>query len=224
MRRGTSSTPVPMKASARYRTLAVGITGGIGSGKTEACRIFESLDVRVLYADLIARDLIDTHPDIKKRMQRAFGAAVYGPDGRLDRKQVAKLVFHDAGMHARINEIVHPFVLDATEREITFAKERASEPMIMTEAALIFESGADRMLDYVIVIDAEEEKRIERVMKRDGVTRAEVLERMSAQMSAKEKVDLADFVIANDADRSSLEEHCRFLYRVLRALAEGPGG
>jgi dephospho-CoA kinase len=210
-------------AAARYRTLAVGITGGIGSGKTEACHAFESLDVRVLYADLVARDLIDSHPEIKKKLQRALGTHIYGADGRLDRKEVAKLVFHDPLLHARMNDIVHPFVLAETEREIRAAKERASSPIIMTEAALIFESGADRMLDYVIVIDAEEELRIERVMKRDRISRAEVLERVRAQMPAREKVDRADFVIVNNADAASLKERCRFLYRLLRAVAEGPG-
>jgi len=213
-----------MPAAVRYRTLAVGITGGIGSGKTDACRVFESLDVPVRYADLIARDLIDTHPEIKKQMARAFGAQVYGSNGRLDRKQVAKLVFHEEKLHARINAIVHPFVLEAMEKEIQRAKRSASAPIIIVEAALIYESGADRLLDYVIVVDAEEERRIKRVMERDGVSRSEVLERMHAQMPARDAAGRADFVIANNADRGALEEQCRFLYRLLEALARPDGG
>ena len=107
-----------MKKNTIHNPLAIGITGGIGSGKSEVCKIFSSHGASVLYADVIARELIDTDPLIKKRIQRAFGADIYLPDGTLNRKQMARLAFSDDSLKEKLNAIVHPSVLEYLESKI----------------------------------------------------------------------------------------------------------
>jgi dephospho-CoA kinase len=204
------------------RSFAVAITGGIGSGKTEAARIFASLGAKVLYADRLAAVLVDSRPAIRSRIRREFGDRVLSPDGTLNRKVMAQLVFKDSGLKERLDAIVHPPVLEAIEREIEKFKRSGAEPMLMLEAALIFEASAAGLFDYVIVVDAPEEERLARIMKRDSLSRAEAVYRMRSQMPAESKAAKADFVIRNAGDRKLLERNCRFLHRLLLAAVRTP--
>ena len=202
------------------RPLAVGITGGIGSGKTEVAKIFSSRGASVLYADAIARDLINTSAEIKKRIRKDFGEAAFDAQGNLNRKHIAKLVFCDPALKEALDRIVHPFVLGEIEKEIARFKDRHDGEIIAVEAALLYEAGAEGLFDYMIVVDADEELRIARLMKRDGSNRQEILQRMKAQMPAKEKAERSDFVIANKGGLKALEENCRFVYSIILALAQ----
>jgi len=204
----------------RYTTLGVGVTGGIGSGKTEACRIFESFGLRVLYADTIARNLIDTDEQIRRSVRRLFGDGIYLDSG-LDRKEVAKRIFADEDLQKKLNAIVHPVVLNAIDGELRSARGRGEEHIVMVEAALMFESGADRMLDYTVLIDAEQEHRVSRVVQRDHSNRTEVMQRIKAQLPVSEKARRADFIIQNNGTRDELTRKCEFIYNVLCRIAEG---
>ncbi|MBI1805913.1 MAG: dephospho-CoA kinase [Ignavibacteria bacterium] len=203
----------------RFQTITVGLTGGIGSGKTDVCKIFELLGARVLYADLVARDLINSHSDIQKKIRKVFGENVFLSNGTLDRKQIAKLAFHDSALHEKLNAIVHPHVLRMIEQEIATEKESGHNPILIVEAALLFEAGADHLFDYVVVVDADEGKRIERVIRRDGCSREDVVARINSQMLVKEKVLKADFVLQNSGDRNALKEKCTFMFQLLRRIA-----
>ncbi len=205
-------------APIRYRTLAVGITGGIGSGKTEACHVFESSGARVYSADLMARELIDTDERIKDKIRRVFPNGAYA-NGRLDRKRMAQLVFHDDSLQEKLNAIVHPFVLRRMEELIREVKGKKSEPMIVIEAALIFESGADRFLDFIIAVEAAVDRRMERVRSRDGASGSETLRRIRAQLPPLTVGRKADFVIRNDGDLASFRQRCLFLYSLLETIA-----
>ena len=202
------------------RTLAVGIAGGIGSGKTETCKIFESFGIQILYADLIARHLIDSDDEVKKKIQKLFGEHIY-IDGHLDRKHVAMQIFADELLQKKMNAIVHPVVLQYIDKKIQQVKQDGREALIMVEAALLFESGADAMLDYVILIDANEEQRITRVMKRDNATRTAVVDRIKSQMPARETRHRADFIIHNNGHLSKLQEQSQFLFNLLIRIAKG---
>ena len=204
----------------RKSPLAIGITGGIGSGKTAATEAFASLGARVRYADRIAKDLVNTDERVRRRIKREFGDQVYAHDGTLDNKQIAKRVFNDPLALDTLNEIVHPSVLEFIGQEIKFFKRIRKEELLIVEAALLFEAEADGVFDYIIVVDAEEEERIRRVVARDGSTRSDVLQRMQAQMSASEKVERADFVIQNNGDRKALEERCRFIFTILQTIVQ----
>jgi len=209
-----------MGPSTRYTTLGVGVTGGIGSGKTEACRIFESFGLRVLYADTIARNLIDTDETIRRSVRRLFGDGIYLDSG-LDRKEVAKRIFGDEELQKKLNAIVHPVVLSAIDQELRSAKEKGEEHVVMIEAALIFEAGADRMLDYTVVIDADQKHRISRVIERDHSSQGEVIQRIKAQLPVKEKARRADFIIQNNGTIEELAKTCKFICNILYRIAEG---
>lgn len=205
-------------------TLSVGVTGGIGSGKSHVCSTLATLGATSISADLIARELLDTDPQIKAQVCKTFGPAVYGSEGTLDRKLIAKLIFQDPSRRETLEALVHPATLIAIASEIGRIRREAPVPLIAVEAALIFEARADEMFDYIIVVDSPEEDRIARVMARDKTSRLDVVERMEAQMPAEEKVRKADFVLKNTAGLAALEQNTRFLYTLLLKIAQTAHG
>lgn len=205
-----------MKSSEPY--LRVGVTGGIGSGKSAVCRAFEQLGRVVLSADEIARSLTDTHDGIRASIRERFGSDVFLPDGTVDRRALAAKVFGSPSKLKALNAIIHPHVFEAIEDRLRQLPASSKHPYVIIEAALIFETGMDRQLDYVIVVHAEEEDRIVRVMQRDGITREEVLARMKSQMNVQQALRRADFVISNNGSLAELADRVRFLDAVLRKL------
>ena len=173
--------------------LKIGITGGIGSGKTFLAKLFEALGVPVYNADEEAKRLMNSDTRIKKQLIELFGEATY-KDGKLDRTFLAAIVFSDKEKLELLNGIVHPIVI----QEAKDWAERQTSRYSLKEAALLFESGSYKELDYTILVKAPMDVRIQRVIKRDGVTEQQVRERISKQLSDEEKLLLADFVIVND--------------------------
>lgn len=187
------------------KCLRVGITGGMGSGKTTVCKIFESLDIPVYYADDEAKWLINNDEELKKGILEIFGEEAYTPQGEYNRPFVAKIVFEDKEKLAALNALVHP----AVERHSRAWHETwatAGKPYTLREAALMVESGSYKFLDLLIVVTAPEDLRIQRVMQRDGATEQEVRARMKSQLPEEEKVKLADFVIVNDGQRALIPQ------------------
>jgi dephospho-CoA kinase len=176
--------------------LKVGITGGIGSGKTTVCQIFEKLGVPIYYADTRARELMEDDKQLRESIQEVFGKEVYS-DGKLNRKLLAEIVFGDEQKLLHLNGLVHPVVFrDNQSWNEVLAKK--NYPYTLKEAALLVESGSYLTLDKLIVVSAPEEDRIKRVMARDEATRDQVLARIRAQMPEEQKVKYADYVIYND--------------------------
>ncbi|MBC7889244.1 MAG: dephospho-CoA kinase [Ferruginibacter sp.] len=173
--------------------IKVGITGGMGSGKTTVAKIFEVLGIPVYYADDAAKRLMNEDEDLKEQLQQLFGEEAY-LDGILNRKYISGLVFNNDEKLTLLNSIVHP----ATLRDASQWMLRQNTAYAIKEAALIFESGAQQQLDYVIGVYAPVPVRIQRVMKRDGVTAEEVKARMEKQMDEATKMRLCDYVITND--------------------------
>lgn len=196
----------------------LGVTGGIGSGKSEACRILEALGARVVYADDLAKRLMHEDPDLRRAIAEAFGPESYDAAGALDRAYLAQRVFGDPEAVARLNALVHPRVRAEMLGQIEQARHDGVE-LLVYEAALIFEAGADRHLDAVAVVDAPLETRIARVMARDNVPREAVLARMQHQLPAEELRRRADFLIDNSGDRAALR---REVERVAEALRANP--
>lgn len=172
--------------------LRIGITGGIGSGKTTVAKIFETLGIPVYYADDAAKRLMNTDPVIRKKINDTFGN-VYDEQG-LNKQKLASLLFNNPENVKAINAIVHP----ATIQDAMNWMLQQKAPYALKEAALIFESGSEKELDYVIGVSAPEAIRIQRVTKRDGIDEAEVRKRMNNQLSEEEKINRCDFVIYND--------------------------
>lgn len=178
------------------RPLLVGITGGIGSGKSIVCRIFQSMGIPIYEADSRAKWLMSHDPNLKKAIQTTFGVDTYLPDGTLNRSYLAAQVFNDGDKVKQLNQLVHPKVgEDYLKWVISFPK----APFLLNEAALMFEAGTHKRLDKVIVVFAPKPLRLARVQQRDpqrSLTEIEAI--MNKQMPEEEKIKMADFVIYND--------------------------
>jgi dephospho-CoA kinase len=200
------------------RTLAIGVTGGIGSGKSEICAIFQSLGAICYSSDTIAKELMSTDTRIKRRINALFGSSMYREDGTLDKKAIAKAIFADEALKEQVNAIVHPVVIDYLAGVIE--KARAATPsMLFIESALIYDAGTEELFDYIVLAISDSELSIERVMKRDSVTRTEVMQRQSAQLPPDQHKEKADFIIENNGDLYLLKSNCTFIYRLLAQLS-----
>ncbi len=190
----------------------LGVTGGIGSGKTTVCRILEELGARVFYADDEAKRLLAEDASVREGVIDLFGPESYLPDGAPNRRFLARLAFADQPLLDRLNALIHPRVLSRFEEAVQQAA-REDVSLIVKEAALIFEAGAERKLDAVVVVDAPEQARIERACKRDGVSREDVTVRMAHQADPSALRRRADCVLENDGDLEQLRRKVEQLYR-----------
>ena len=173
--------------------LRVGLTGGIGSGKSTVAKIFEILGIPVYYADDAAKNLMTSDPDLKAQIQKIFGVEAYAGN-KLNRTLIASIVFNDPQKLDLLNSIVHPVTIIDAERWMNVQ----TAPYVIKEAALLFESKASENLDYIVGVAAPVELRIQRSMARDDISREEVINRMTRQMDEDQKMDLCDFVLRND--------------------------
>lgn len=192
----------------------VGITGGIGSGKTLVCRIFEILSVPVYYADYHAKRLMDADPDVREQLRKQFGPSVIG-SGKTDRQQIARIVFNDQNALRALNAIIHPAVrkdFDIWIRNITGCD------YVIEEAAILFESGAYKLMDFNISVSAPENMRIKRVMNRDHVARELVESRLRNQMSEEERNRIADEIIINDESELIIPQVIRLHHKILEKI------
>lgn len=185
--------------------IKVGITGGIGSGKTTACRLFEVLGIPVYYADPRAKWLMTYDKALKQSIKDLLGAEAYHRNGRLNRAAVAGKIFTDKALLQGLNALVHPAVgIDAQRWYAEMAAE--GHPYALKEAALLVENGSYKTLDYLISVSAPEKLRIERVMARDGISAEQVEQRMSNQLPQSAKDEVADFIIHNDGKQSLIRQ------------------
>lgn len=190
--------------------LRIGLTGGIGSGKTTVARIFNVLGIPVYSSDDAAKRLMVEDEELKNKIINSFGNEAY-KNGELDRKYLSQIVFNDPEKIELLNSFVHP----ATIKDATVWMEKQHAPYIIKEAALIFESGSNQFLDFVIGVKSPLNLRMERTMKRNNVTAAEVEARMKLQMDEEEKMNLCDFIIVNDEKQMLIPQvlslHQKFL-------------
>lgn len=173
--------------------LRIGLTGGIGSGKSTIARIFEVLGIPVYYADLEAKRIMNEDELLRRQIIEHFGEKAYGESG-LDNKYLADIVFNNRQQLELLNSLVHPATIRDGERWM----QQQKTPYAIKEAALIFESSSQAHLDYVIGVSAPEPLRIHRAMQRDQITREAVLARMQKQIQEIIKMRLCDFIIYND--------------------------
>ncbi|TCV16587.1 dephospho-CoA kinase [Sphingobacterium alimentarium] len=176
------------------KSLKVGITGGIGSGKSFVSKIFKTLGVPFYDADKEAKAIMNSSDTVRKGLIDAFGESVYFADGTLNRKWLAEQVFNNNDQLTILNGIVHPVVI---QHAVDWANVQRS-CYSLKEAALLFESGSYKTLDYTILVIAPQNVRIDRVMARDNVSREEVINRINKQMSDEAKMEMAHFILVND--------------------------
>lgn len=193
--------------------IRVGITGGIGSGKTTFCKTWETLGAFVVYADDLAKELMVTDAGLIRQIKSTFGEQAYLPDGRLNRAFLADEAFAKNRVH-ELNGIVHPRLWQKVE-ELSQQKEKEGVKVFAEEAAILLQNGRPEHLDVVILLISEEEERIERVVERDNTLKPLVLDRIQQQPRFEELAPLADYLVVNNGTREELNHKAEAIYREL---------
>ncbi len=173
--------------------LKVGITGGIGSGKSLVCQVFKTLGIPVFNADESARYLIENNKTLVEKIKKLFGDSIY-INGKLDNKAVSAIVFNEPEKLKKLNDLVHPVTIEYGRQWLL----KQTTPYSIKEAALFFETGSNKELDIIIGVSAPIELRIKRTIKRSGLNKEQIESRMASQMNDDEKMKKCDFVIIND--------------------------
>lgn len=197
----------------------IGLTGGIGSGKSTVARIFEALNIPVYYADNASKNLLNNNAELKNKIIDAFGEDAYVND-KLNRKYISDQVFNDSQKINLLNSLVHP----ATIKDAVEWMQRQQTPYVIKEAALIFESGSNKDLDYVIGVKSPIELRIKRAMNRDNISEDQVRARMEKQMEEESKLKLCDYIIVNDEQQMLIPQvlalHKKFLQLASQSISK----
>lgn len=195
--------------------LRIGLTGGIGSGKSTASQHFESLGAFVMSADDAAKQMIDTNETVQHELISEFGTDIIDGTGKVDKQKLARVAFQDEDHLTRLNSVVHPYIYDLIDKEFNRVLQEGKYGLFIVDGALIFESGYDAHLDYVIVVTAQLKHRMERALGRETLSRDEILKRIEFQWPEEEKVNLADFVIHNDGTEDELIKNVESLIEKL---------
>ncbi len=185
----------------------IGLTGGIGSGKSTVAQVFEVLGAKLFIADTEANIITATHPVAIQRISDVFGARIY-QNGMLNRKALASIVFEDSKKLQTLNSIVHPLVKEAFD---TFVVKHSNAPYIIIESAILVQSGFYRFTDFNVLVSASEDIRIQRVMQRNGISAEEVKRRITAQISENETVRYCKYTIVNDGVKMIIPQVERIL-------------
>ena len=195
--------------------LRVALTGGIGTGKSTASKILNDLGAFIFDADKEAKNILKNNETVQSELIAEFGTDIMSGDEKIDNNKLARIAFQDQDNQLRLNSIIHPYVFQEIDKNFDDVLEKGTYDIFVVDAALIYESGADTHMDYVIVITALLQIRMERALKRESLTRDEILKRMDLQWSEEEKIALSDFVIHNDGTEKELLASVTDIYNKL---------
>ncbi len=198
--------------------LIVGLTGGVASGKTTVSKVLEEEGAYIIDADQIARELVQPHTPAWKELVSAFGQGILRKDGSIHRKKLAAVVFTDLRQRKLLNQILHPRIRKEMERRTKEIRQKDPEAVVVIDAPLLVELGEHRKMDKVIVVTSTQTRQMERLKKRDGISRKAALRILSSQLPVEEKAKLADFVIRNEG---SFQETRKRTMEVFEELKNG---
>jgi dephospho-CoA kinase len=198
----------------------VGLTGGIASGKGLVARVFKDLGAHVIDADRIVHELLEPDQQACREVLDHFGKDILLPHGGIDRRKLGEIVFNDAEQRAWLNNCLHPKVFAAYTAQVTHIRDRMPEAIIVFDAALLIETGYNRNVDKVVVVYADREQQIERLIARDKFTREQALARIASQMPLEEKRRHADYVIDNTGSRENTGRLTKAVFERLRRDSE----
>lgn len=194
----------------------IGVTGGIGSGKSTVCSLFEKKGIPIFFADDVAKEIIDTNSKVLNEIREVFGNEILDSSNRLNRKALAEIVFSDKKLLEQLNAIVHPKVFEEYEQ---WKKQVSTKnKYILVESALLFESGMFELVDYALAVLAEEGKRVQRVVLRDSISENKAFARMRNQISTEELLELSDFQIQNNGSINDLTARVNFFHTLFSTL------
>ena len=189
--------------------LKVGLTGGIGSGKSTASLYLETLGACVFDADKEAKKLIYKDETVQHELISEFGTDIIDANDQIDKSKLSRVAFQDQDHQERLNAVVHPHIFDKLDKFFNQAIDKKKYNIFIVDAALVYESGLDTHLDYIIVVTAQLQNRMERSLARNTLSREEILKRIEFQWAEEEKVNMADFVIHNDRDEKTLKNNLK---------------
>ena len=196
--------------------LKVALTGGIGSGKSEVSTLFSKWGAYIFDADTIAKQILDKNKTAQNELILEFGSDVISAEGIIDKKKLSRVAFQNEFNQLKLNTIIHPYVFKEIDLCFQSIIEKGNHDIFIVDAALIYESGADIHMDYVIVITSHLRIRIERVMKKGDLSRDEFLKRVELQWPEKDKIEMADFIIYNNESKDELKKEAKKVYNQLQ--------
>ncbi|MBS1517356.1 MAG: dephospho-CoA kinase [Bacteroidetes bacterium] len=196
------------------KKLLIGVTGGIGSGKTEVCKTLAKRGFKVLNSDTVAKNLYLTDKNLVKKIIRVFGKDIVNYKGKINLPKLKERIFSSKKLYTQINKIVHPVVINEIKK---FVKKNNYE-IVIVESALLFESGFHKSMDYIITVFANKKDRINRLKIRDEATTKSINELMKFQIDGRKKMEMSDFVIINNKSLKELKVQVDFLSKILKAL------
>jgi dephospho-CoA kinase len=195
--------------------LRVGLTGGIGSGKSTASNFFESFGSFVINADEEAKNLLSSSDTVQHELISEFGTDIIDVSGQINKTKLARVAFQDEEHQQRLNSVIHPYIYNVIDDQFNQILNEGKFDIFVVDGALIFESGYDVHMDYIIVVTALLKNRMERALARETLSREEILKRIDLQWPEEEKVNLADFVIHNDGSENELKKNVKNLIKKL---------
>lgn len=197
--------------------LRIGITGGIGSGKTTFCKVWEELGAFVLYADDFAKELMITDKKLINSIKKTFGEKAYFEDGSLNREFLSEEAFSKNRVQ-ELNDLVHPAIWERAD-ELAEEKQQEGVKIFAKEAAILLNNGRPKDLDYVVLLLADDQERISRVKKRDSATEEQVSDRINNQPQFEDLASMCDFIVMNDGSLEELRNKAREIYKFLNQIA-----
>ncbi|MGY8781952.1 MAG: dephospho-CoA kinase [Fidelibacterota bacterium] len=195
--------------------LKIGLTGGIGSGKSSVSQHFKKWGAHIFDADTVAKNILNNNEIAQNEVISEFGTDVLGANGRIDKSKLSRIVFQDEDNQLTLNTIIHPYVFTEIDKDFDLTLSKGENDIFVVDAALIYESGADTHMDYVIVVTSHLGLRVERVLARGDLSRDEFLKRVELQWSDEEKIQMADFIILNNSSEDNLLEEAKKTYDLL---------
>jgi dephospho-CoA kinase len=193
--------------------LLIAITGGTGCGQTTAAKYFEKFGAKVIHADKLARQVLERDREVRSLIRKELGNQYFYRNGRVNRKLLGEAVFKDERKLQILNSIIHPKLVEKLIDEIEIARESGKYPMIVVDAALVYETQMEHLFDAIVVISSSQKLRIERLVSRDKISKELARERIDKQISIRDKITWADYVIHNNRTLQELERRCRNVYQ-----------
>ena len=195
--------------------LRVGLTGGIGSGKSTASNFFELFGSFVINADEEAKKILSSNETVQHELISEFGTDIIDVSGEINKAKLARVAFQDEDHQQRLNSVIHPYIYNSIDDHFNDVLKDGKFDIFIVDGALIFESGYDVHMDYIVVVTALLKNRMERALARQTLSREEILKRIELQWPEEEKVNLADFVIHNDGSEKDLKNNVKILIEKL---------
>jgi len=195
--------------------VVIGIAGGIATGKTEVAKLFANRGAIIISGDELGREVVEESPEVLKELGEAFSEEILDEKGELDRRKLAQLAFHDPTSKQKLNEIIHPHLLEKLKGRLTQLRKKEKEKLVVVDAALIPDWGIKDWLDYLVIVDCTYENQLQRLKER-GLSEKEAKDRIVSQLSSERKRESADYLIENNGTLEELRQESEKLYLLIQ--------